>query len=238
MTFLRAALFNLVFFVSTVVIGVACFPLLIMPPAVMRGLGKWWSRHVLWTLRAVVGTGWEVRGRERIPDGPAIFAAKHQSAWDTLFFPAFLGDPAMVAKQELRWIPLYGWYAWRAQSVWIDRKRGPAALRVLVRGARAALRQGRSVVMFPQGTRTSPGASAPYQPGIAALYAGTDAPVVPVALNSGLFWPRRGFHKRAGTIIVEFLDPMPAGLDRRAFLKTLGDRIDEATARLEAEARQ
>jgi 1-acyl-sn-glycerol-3-phosphate acyltransferase len=237
MTVLRSLLFNLLFYAATLVIGVIALPLLLAPPAALRWLGKRWSGLSIGLLRAVAGTGYQVRGIERIPKGPVIFAAKHQSAWDTLFFPAYLGDPAMVAKAELRFIPFYGWYAWRAGTVWIDRSRGPSALRRMLAGAQAALDEGRAIVVFPQGTRTAPGATADYQPGVAALYAGTDARVVPVALNSGLFWPRRGFAKRPGTITVEFLDPLPAGLDRRAFLSLLGERIDAATIGLEAEAR-
>ncbi|MDH3240109.1 MAG: 1-acyl-sn-glycerol-3-phosphate acyltransferase [Alphaproteobacteria bacterium] len=233
---LRAAVFNAAFYLSCLVIGIAVLPGLLLPRGFMQGVGKYWSRYSLWLLKVIVGTRWEIRGSERIPKGPAIFAIKHQSAWDTLFFPAYLGNPAMIAKKELRLIPFYGWYSWRAGTIWVDRKRGPAALRELVRGARAALDEGRVIAVFPQGTRTRSGQVAPYQPGIAALYAGTDAPVVPVALNSGLFWPRRGFVKRPGTIVVEFLDPIPPGLSRAAFMETLQHRIDTKTAALEAEA--
>jgi 1-acyl-sn-glycerol-3-phosphate acyltransferase len=236
MIVLRAAVFNLAFYLSCLVIGVAVLPGIVLPRGFMLGVGKYWSTYSLWLLKVIVGTRWEIRGAERIPKGPAIFAIKHQSAWDTMFFPAYLGNPAMIAKKELRLIPFYGWYSWRAGTIWVDRARGPAALRGLVRGARAALDEGRVIAVFPQGTRTAPGQDASYQPGIAALYAGTDAPVVPVALNSGLFWPRRGFIKRPGTIVVEFLDPIPPGLSRPAFMEILKQRIDTKTAALEAEA--
>lgn len=236
MVVLRSAVFDLLFYLSCLVIGVAVLPGLVLPPWFMQGVGHWWSRYSIWLLKACVGTSWEVRGADRIPAGPVIFASKHQSAWDTLFFPAYLGSPAMIAKKELRLIPLYGWYAWRAGTVWVDRARGPAALRSLVRGGRAALADGRPVVVFPEGTRTRPGEKVPYQPGIAALYAGAGAQVVPVALNSGLYWPRRGLVKRPGTIIVEFLEPVRPGLNRQAFMEALHDRIETATASLESEA--
>ncbi len=234
---LRSLLFNLVFYLSSAVIGLAALPLLTLPPAFMRRAGAQWSRYVIWLLKVIVGAGWEVRGEDRIPEGPVIFGIKHQSAWDTLFFPVYFGDPAMIAKKELRLIPFYGWYAWRAGAVWIDRKGGISALRALIRGALDAVKHGRSVIMFPQGTRTLPGEKRPYQPGIAALYASVGAPVVPVALNSGMYWPKRTFAKRPGTIVVEFLDPVSPGLDRAAFLDALAERIESATARLEAEAR-
>ncbi len=237
MTLLRSALFNLAFYLSCLVIGVGALPGLLLPSGFMRGVGEWWSRYSLWLLEVIAGTRFEVQGAERIPRGPVIFAAKHQSAWDTLFFPAYLGVPAMIAKRELRLIPFYGWFAWRAGTIWVDRKGGPRALRALVRGGRAALAEGRPIVVFPQGTRTHPGEDAPYQPGIAALYTATEAAVVPVALNSGLFWPKRGFLRRPGTITVRFLDPLPGGLERAAFMTALATAIEGATAELEAEAR-
>lgn len=237
MILLRSTAFDLLFYLSCLVIGLGVLPGLVLPPRFMRGLGRWWSRYSLGLLEACAGTGFEVQGAERIPKGPCIIAAKHQSAWDTLFFPAYLDSFAMVAKKELRLIPFYGWYAWRAGTVWVDRARGPAALRSLVQGARAALAGGQTVVVFPQGTRTPPGADAPYQPGIAALYAACGVPVVPVALTSGLFWPRRGLVKRPGTITVAFLEPIAPGLERAAFMDRLRERIEAATARLEAETR-
>lgn len=231
---LRSALFNVAFIGWSAILGVAFLPLLPLPPAVMRRAGAWWSRTVLWLAGAICGIRYELRGLDNIPDRPCIFAAKHQSAWDTLFFPAHFVEIAPLAKAELRFVPFYGWYAWRAGTVWIDRRAGGAALRVMIRGALNALKGGRHVFVFPQGTRTAPGEDRTYQPGVAGLYAGTDAPVVPVALNSGLFWGRRAFRKRPGTIVVEFLPPLAPGLDRDGVLKALEDAIEPATRRLEA----
>jgi len=234
--FIRALLFNVIFYLSSIAIGIVVFPFIVLPPAFMRWAGAQWSGYVIWLLKVIVGAQWEVRGEDLIPDGPIIFGIKHQSAWDTLFFPAYLGDPAMICKKELRLIPFYGWFAWRAGAIWVDREGGASALRGLIRGAVDALKHGRSVVMFPQGTRILPGETLPYQPGIIALYSSAGVPVVPVALNSGMYWPKRAFNKQPGTIIVEFLDPIPPGLDRAAFLVTLSERVEAATARLEAEA--
>lgn len=233
----RSLVFNVAFFASTLAFGVLALPMLAAPPAAVRRFGALWSRFVLRLLDALAGTGWEARGTGRIPEGAVVFAAKHQSAWDTLFFPAYFGEPAMVAKWTLRLVPFYGWYAWRAGTVWLDRGKGARSLRAMVSGAREALAAGRHVVVFPQGTRTRPGETAPYLSGIAALYSGSGAPVVPVALNSGLYWGRRAFLKRPGTIIVEFLEPVPQGLARDRFMDELSRRIDAATGRLEAEAR-
>ena len=142
-----------------------------------------------------------------------------------------------MAKQELSRIPLFGYEVRRADYLFIDRRGGAAALRRLVAEARQRAEAGYTVIVFPQGTRTLPGAHRPYQPGVAALYAGLDLPVVPVALNSGLFWPRRRPAQRSGVITVEFLAPIPPGRDRRLFMSELEDAIEAATTRLEDEAR-
>jgi len=178
----------------------------------------------------------ELRGQENRPDGPAIYASKHQSAWDVLVYNVVIPDCAYVLKRELLRIPLWGWYVWRVGAVSVDRSGGARALKSMIEDATALLRQGRSIVVFPQGTRTPVGEKRAYLPGTAALYKGTDFPVVPVALNSGVLWPRRKFRKRAGLITIEFLPPIEPGLDRRRFLKELESRIETTTQRLELQA--
>ena len=241
MILLRALLFNLLSWLIFLVLGPLYLPLLLIPgnagERVMMAAGTAWSRLMLRTAAIVVGLDYEVRGRENIPATPALFAIKHQSAWDTLAVASLLPQPVVVLKRELFWIPFYGWYARRAGMIAIDRKAGASALRRMVRAARDALAKGRPLVIFPQGTRTLPrshgGKPAPYQPGVAALYGELDVPVVPVALNSGLFWSRRAFRKHPGTITVEFLPPIAPGLAKRAFLAELETAIETATNRLE-----
>jgi 1-acyl-sn-glycerol-3-phosphate acyltransferase len=203
----------------------------------MVAAGRLWQRGVQRLLAVLAGLTYEVRGRERIPATPAIFAFKHQSAWETLVLLLVLKDPAIALKRELTQIPLFGWYLLRAGMIRIDRAGGARALRALVDDARAALARGCSIVIFPEGTRAPVGERNPYHPGVAALYRQLDCPVVPVALNSGLFWRRRGFIKRPGRIVVEFLPPIAPGLDRKAFMAELEQRLEGATERLIAEAR-
>ena len=233
---IRSFLFNVFFFSwSTLIMATAW---LVAP----------WSRRLirlhigLWPhgnfpmMRLLVGTGFEVRGRERIPNEPVIFASKHQSAWDTMFFLWLDPANAYVMKAELGRIPLWGWYMRRCGHIMIDRTGGAGTMRELMRATRATLADGRSVVIFPEGTRTAPGTTGTYHPGIAALYSQTGATVIPVALNSGLCWSRRSFLKKPGKIIVEFLDPMPKDLSRAAFMAELETRIETATRRLETES--
>lgn len=241
MLLLRAIVFNLLSWLIFAVLGPLYLPLLLIPgkrgERVMMAAGTAWSRLMLRLAAVVVGLDYEVRGRENIPSTPALFAIKHQSAWDTLAVASLLPSPVVVLKRELFWIPFYGWYARRAGMIAIDRSAGASALRRMLRAGRAALAKGRSIVIFPQGTRTIPaslgGAPKPYQPGVAALYGDLAVPVVPVALNSGIFWSRRAFCKYPGRIVLEFLPPIPPGLNKRDFLARLETAIESATSRLE-----
>ncbi len=236
MIVLRSALFNVLFFGYTTLIAVWLLPqLLTRNGNVAPGL-QYWTAGVLWLLEHVVGITYELRGAENIPAGPAIVASKHQSAWDTMMFHRFVRLPAYVMKKELMSIPFYGTYTRMSGSIVVDRKGGARALKDLVRDCRAALEANRQIIIFPEGTRTAPGARQPYQAGVAALYHQLGVAVVPVALNSGLYWGRRSFVKCPGRILVEFLPAIPPGLDRKQFLATLEERIESASAALMAEA--
>lgn len=216
--------------------GILVLPLLLGPPRLLLAYSRFWARGALWILRVILGLTHEVRGAENIPDGPALFAIKHQSAWDTLAINLFVRDAAIVLKRELTWIPLFGWCLLRAHHVPIDRSGGMPALRTMITAARERLADGRSIVIFPEGTRVAPGTAQPYHVGVAALHSALDVPVIPVALNSGLFWPRRSLAFRPGRITIEFLPALPHDLRRREFVQALESSIELATNRLIAEA--
>jgi 1-acyl-sn-glycerol-3-phosphate acyltransferase len=232
----RSFLFNLVFWLWTTLMVIAVLPLLLLPRRAMLAAARLWLRGVQGALSLLVGLDYEARGRTRIPGGPVIFAVKHQSAWETMALHLLLADPAIVLKHELTRIPLFGQYLVHAGMIRIDRGRGAAALRSLIEDARGALARGSPIVIFPEGTRTAPGQRRPYHPGVAALYLHLGCPVVPVALNSGLFWRRRAFVKHPGRIVVEFLAPIEPGLERKAFMAELERRLEGGTERLIAEA--
>jgi 1-acyl-sn-glycerol-3-phosphate acyltransferase len=240
MRWARALAFNFAFFAWTAIVGTIGLPFLLTPRTATMKFGRFWAGGVLVLLRAIVGLDYQIRGLDRVPRGGCIIAMKHQSAWDTLILPVVLGDPACVLKRELLLVPLYGWYAARAGSIAIDRKAGAGALRHMVAAARPIAAQGRPIVIFPEGTRVAPGAHLPYQPGVAALYQALALPLVPAAVNSGLFWGRRSFIKRPGRITLEFLEPMPPGRTRRRVMAELEQRIETATGALvrEGEAAQ
>jgi 1-acyl-sn-glycerol-3-phosphate acyltransferase len=233
---LRSLLFNLYFFGWTTLYCLAVLPgYPFYSPPVMRQVARAWQRGVLAGLRVIVGLSYEVRGREHIPPGPVVIACKHQSAWETVACHALLDEIAVALKEELTRIPVFGWYLLRAGSIRIDRGAAAGAIRSLVAGARREIGLGVSVLIFPEGTRREPGAPPDYKPGVAAVYNAVRRPVVPAALNSGLFWRRRGFIKYPGRIVLEFLPPIPPGLPRPDFMHRLEQAIETATARLVAE---
>ena len=185
---------------------------------------------------SLAGTRLEIRGRENIPAGATIVAAKHQSAFETFALAPEFPNPTFVIKSELKRIPIYGQYTVKAGMIHVDRAAGLSALRSLAARGRAEIGKGRHIVIFPEGTRRPPGAPPDYHPGVAHLYRALGVPVVPVALNSGLFWPRRKFLRYPGTIVVEFLPAIPPGLDARRFMERLQADIETAADRLMLEA--
>lgn len=235
---LRSALFNLVFFTWTTVELLVVWPVLFRRgPAPALRVARNWATVVLGALRLIVGLKFELRGDLSRLAGPALIASNHQSAWDTVVFLRLCPGPTYVMKKELLAIPIYGWLGTKQGHIAVDRKAGAAAMRRLLRAVSAALAAGRQVVLFPEGTRVPPDVRRPYQPGIAGLYAALGVPIVPVAVNSGLFWPRRSFIKRPGTIVLEILPEIPPGLPRDVFLETLEGRIGAASRRLIEESR-
>lgn len=232
MNVLRSLLFNLLFFAGGSLLLAAVVPGLLLPRAACVHLATLWHSYVLFSLRITCGITSEVRGREYLPREPCLIACKHQSAWETFMLPTIIHDAGFVLKRQLLRIPVFGWYLMKLGMIPIDRAGGAWALRSMVEKTRRILGQGRSVVIFPEGTRTPPGKRRPYLPGVAALYLHLNVPVVPVALNSGLHWGRRAFVKRPGRIVLEFLPPIPAGLPRRQFMRELEASIETASARL------
>jgi len=233
----RSLLYNALFFGGGLIFAVLLLPLLVFPRHVMQSGLKAWAWAVMTGLKPLAGLRWQVKGLENLPVEPCILACKHQSAWETGIFYLLVDDPSYILKQELLSIPLFGWYLKKSGAIAIDRKAGASALKRMISGTKDRLDRGQNVVIFPEGTRAHPGKPGTYHPGIAALYKGTDALVVPVALNSGLFWQRRSFLKRSGCITIEFLPPLEKGLDRRAFMTELQDRMEAATNRLIEDAR-
>lgn len=237
MLLLRSTLFALAFYVTTALFLVLGSWLLFGPRKwAMAGL-KAHAVVSVWLLRVIAGTKLEVRGHENLPKGACLVVSKHQSAWDTFGLVPLFRDPAIVLKDELKWIPFYGWFCVKFEHILVRRDKAAKALRAMIADAEVRAAQGREIVIFPEGTRQAPGAPPDYKPGYVALYEALGLPCVPLALNSGLFWPRRSLVRHPGTIVVAFLEPIPAGLPRKEFRALLEARLEAAAQQLVAEGR-
>lgn len=239
MLILRSLLFYLFLPCWTVVVATIGIPLLLCPHKV-RWVSYSWAAVILWALRVICHITYEIRGREHLPSSPCIIAAKHQSAWDTVIFLIEKNKPVFILKRELLFIPFYGQYLPRLGMIAINRAGRSKTLRFLVEKTKERLKRGHSVVIFPEGTRKKIGSPPRYLPGIAALYQDKvlTAPIIPAALNSGLFWPKGSFLKPPGTIILEYLPPVPSGLSSKACMQYLTETIERHTAQLVEEERQ
>ncbi len=233
MIVLRSLAFHTGFYVWTVLICSILAPTLPLSRRCALFVAECWSAGTLMLLHRLAGCRYHIKGFENLPQEPVIIACKHQSAWETTAFHTLLKNPVFVLKKALVDIPLYGWYIRKLKMIAVDRNAGLSAMRDLIlQGERALREERRHVIIFPEGTRLPPGQTGDYHPGVAALYAKANTSVVPVALNSGLFWPRRGFLIQPGFITIEFLPPIAPGLERSAFMPLLVERIEQASQKL------
>ena len=239
MVIVRSIVFNVLFYLNLGVLLLGALITLVLPRRAVLKMAELWGRISVWLLRVVCGTKLELRGLERLPDGmfkgPLIIAAKHQSTFETFALLKLFDDFTFIVKRELMWIPIFGWCMAKGRMIPVDRGAGSQALMDMTDRAREEIRGGRQLIIFPEGTRRAAFAEPRYKFGVAHLYAEIGVPCIPVALNSGLFWPRRKFLRLPGTIVVEFLPPIPPGLDKNEFFQRLQNDIETATARLLAE---
>jgi len=237
MIVLRSIIFNIIFYVNLALFLILGSWLFLCPRMwAIRAL-QVWARSSLWLLKLICNIDIEVRGRENILAEPCLVAGKHQSFWETFAVLPLFDDPCMVLKRELTFIPLFGWFCLKFKMISVERSAGSAALRKLVARGKQEIARGRAIIIMPEGTRRGPDDPPDYKPGAAALYSALDVPCVPFGLNSGLFWPRRKFLRNPGTIVVEFLPAIPAGLPRKEFQKRLEAAIETSSTRLISETR-
>lgn len=232
----RSLAFNTAFYVVTALFAIVGLPVLVSQKATIR-FAKAWGRTIIWLLRVIAGTRVDFRGLDTIPAGPLLIAAKHQSTLETLALTIPFDRFAYVLKRELMWIPLIGWYLGRSGMVPIDRAKGARTMAKLNEAAAKAIREGRQLIVFPEGTRRAAGAPPAYKQGLSHLYVALGVPCVPVALNSGLYWRRHGFRRMPGTCPIEFLPAIQPGLGRTDFLELVQQRIESASDALLAEGR-
>ncbi len=226
MLLIRSILFVALFYLWSAVSAIAMLPLMICPRRWMLFSFRLWAYGVIGLLRAVCGIRLELRGREFLPKGRAMIAAKHQCMFDVFAQMIWLPDAVFVMRKELMIIPFFGWYSWKTQMIVIDREGGAKALRKMLKDASARMADDRQLLIFPEGTRGPPGIAGTYEPGVAGLYRQLGLPVHPVATNSGVHWPAHGFLRRPGTIVFEYSEPIPAGLARAEFMQRIEERIE------------
>ena len=237
MTLLRSIVFQILFYCNLIAQMIVFSPVFfICSDATAWKIVKNWARSSLWLLRYVAGTRSWLTGQENIPEGPVIIASKHQSFWEIIALLPQISQPTFILKKELMAIPIFGQYAKRMKMIPVDRAKRGGAIASMQEGARQAIADGRQIVIFPEGTRAAPGSAPDYRQGVFRLYDALQVPVVPVALNSGLYWPRKAIIRKPGTIHAVFLPAIAPGLERAAFIESLRGQIEEATSDLLAEA--
>jgi 1-acyl-sn-glycerol-3-phosphate acyltransferase len=240
MIWLRSAAFNAFFHLATLLLLFPATAVRLLSPSHALGVARLWGRVALWGARVICGIRWRVEGQENLPGGAALIASRHESAFDTFVWLLLAPRCAYVVKAELVRIPLLGPLMPLAGMIPVERTAGPAALRRLAADVEAALKAGRQVVIFPEGTRVPHDAPVVLQPGIALLAARSGAPVVPVATDSGRLWARRAFRKYSGMVRIRIGKPVPAGLPRAEFMARLaaGLTLPPVDKCVDAEARQ
>ncbi|WP_299477813.1 1-acyl-sn-glycerol-3-phosphate acyltransferase [uncultured Roseibium sp.] len=237
MLLLRSTLFQILFYSVTLVEMILFSPVMLLPRKWGWPIVPFWSRTLIWLMRVVAGIKVEIRGRENLPKGGYIAAMKHQSAWETVALIPLFSSPTFILKRELRWIPIFGWYTAKYRQIPINRGKRSEALAAMMEAAKDAIAEGRQIMIFPEGTRRPAGAEPKYKYGIAHLYRDLKCPVVPIAHNAGLYWPRSSWKVYPGTVIVEILPPIETGLTPDAFHAKLVQTIESASDKLIEEAR-
>lgn len=229
MRIIRSVLFNIFYIVWTLLLSIICCLLLPFPRRIASRHARFWGDSTLWVLGWLVGLKYQVKGRENLPENARyIIASKHQSAFETIAFHSIFSNPSYILKKELLHIPFFGWTLLITGSIPIDRSSGTKAMRSILEGSKKRLSENQCIIIFPEGTRTAPGTTAKYNPGVTLLYEQCDAPIYPVVLNSGEYWKKNAFIKEPGMITVEILPAMPAGIPKRKFIETLQNRIETA----------
>jgi 1-acyl-sn-glycerol-3-phosphate acyltransferase len=230
--FIRSTAFNAGFYLSLLLHMVVAIPTFFLPRQALISVAKSWSHSMTWMLRVFCNIRVEYRGLEKIPKGPLLVVSKHQSAWETIALLPLFRSPLFILKRELTWTPLFGLFLLKAQMIPVNRGAGVRTMSKMTELARERVRGDRQLIIFPEGTRRPVGAEPRYKFGVAQVYVDCGVQCLPVALNSGLFWPRRTFMRYPGTIVVEFLDLIPPGLSRDEFLERAREAIETATAKL------
>jgi 1-acyl-sn-glycerol-3-phosphate acyltransferase len=233
LSLLRSIAFSILFIMWVGIVCILFSPFLIFRCRALYWTGAIWSWGTMILLRLICGTKYRVIGRENLPKGPYIVASKHQSTFETVVFWQVFYIPTYVLKRELTKIPFFGLFLLRMRMIAIDRSSGIKALKKIVGEAEYHIKKNRHIIIYPEGTRTEVDkVTEEYHPGVLALYKHCNVPIVPVALNSGKFWPSKRWMKYPGTITIKILPPIDPGMDKKEFMTLLNQQIENESLKL------
>ena len=230
--FFRSIIFYLLLYMWTLTLGVLALPYLLLPNSYVRSLANLWISGILELLKLTCGITYEIKNIENIPDRAVIVASKHQSAFETLLLFRLVKNSIFIHKRELFLIPIFGLYLKKSNMISINRNEGAKAIRKMLNEVKQNILNGYSIIIFPEGTRKKPGDPPDYKTGIAGIYKESEAEVLPVAVNSGNYWPKHTFIKKPGKIIIKFLKPIPSKLEKSEFLKKIESVIEDETNKI------
>jgi len=230
--FFRSIIFYLLLYMWTLTLGVLALPYLLLPSSYVRSLANLWISGILELLKLTCGITYEIKNIENIPDRAVIVASKHQSAFETLLLFRLVKNSIFIHKRELFLIPIFGLYLKKSNMISINRNEGAKAIRKMLNEVKQNILNGYSIIIFPEGTRKKPGDPPDYKTGIAGIYKESEAEVLPVAVNSGNYWPKHTFIKKPGNIIIKFLKPIPSKLEKSEFLKKIESVIEDETNKI------
>ena len=229
---IRSILFYVFLALWTILMGIICFPYLFISYQYLRKPVNLWLKGIFKLLQIICNITYEIRGKENIPSYAVLVASKHQSAFETFALFYYINNSIFIHKRQLFFIPIFGQYLKKINMISIDRSEGTIAMRKMLKQTKQKIQQGKSIIIFPEGTRKKPGESPDYKTGIAGIYKESEAEVLPVTTNSGYYWPKHTFVKKPGKIIIKFLKKIPSKLEKSEFLKKIESVIETETNKI------
>ena len=229
---IRSIIFYSLLNLWTLIMGIICIPFLLLPNKLLKKPVNVWIFGIFELLKLTCNITYEIKGKENILNKPVLVASKHQSTFDTFVLYLFLKKSVFIHKKELFYIPIFGQYLKKSSMISIDRKEGASAMRKMLKEANNKISQGYSIIIFPEGTRKKPGEKPNYKRGFVGIYNEIQTEILPVALNTGLCWPKNSFIKQPGHITIKFLNIIPAGLKKEKVMKILEERIENESNKI------
>ena len=212
--------------------GILCIPFLLLPSKILKYPAKIWIKVIFLFLDKICNIKHKIDGLENIPENSVLVVSKHQSAFETFAFYYYLSDCFFVHKKELYIIPIFGQYLFKANMVAINRSGGTKTMRKMLEDVNVRLKKGKSIIIFPEGTRKEPGSDPDYKTGFIGIYKNTKKKILPVALNSGLCWSKKSWILKRGKITIKFLPIIEENLNKIEVLKKVQDSIEDESNKL------